>query len=326
MAPVGSTHRQPPRLLVSVGVWMGVALVPVLALLLRPDPTEPTAPVAPEPVAEAAPNIDLATNTARFVSECGYSHSASNDPIVFPGRPGESHFHDFFGNTATDADSTHATLAQGATTCQGTADLTAYWAPALFRYGEHVEPLTVHAYYRVASGVDPATVEAFPPGLKMIAGDAMADSPQSTAVVAWSCDRSPVVSTEPMQCPKGAPLSLRITFPDCWKGANDDQANLDSADHRSHVTYSDGAGCPISHPVAIPQLTLAVRYPIHGPTEGLSLAPGSLLRGHADFFNAWDPAKLDNEIESCLQRGVVCVIPGSTGHHAAFAEDLQGHL
>lgn len=321
------SQRRPRRLLVSIGVWVGVALVPVLALVIRSDPPQRAAPEdTAEPVAYPAANVDLATNTARFVSECDYSHSAGNDPIVFPGQPGESHFHDFFGNTGTDADSTYATLAEGTTTCQGAADLTAYWAPALYRNGEHVEPLSVHAYYRVAPGIDPESVEAFPEGLMMIAGDATASSPQPTEVVAWSCDRSPVVSSAPRQCPKGAPLSLRVTFPDCWQGAGDDEPALDSEDHRSHVAYSDGDGCPPSHPVAIPQLTLAVRYPIYGPTDGLSLAVGSLLQGHADFFNAWDPARLDNEIESCLQRGVVCVIPGSTGHHAGFAEDLQGQL
>ncbi|KAA0235282.1 MAG: hypothetical protein JJLCMIEE_01614 [Acidimicrobiales bacterium] len=325
MDPARTSHRQPRRLPVSIGVWIGVALVPVLALVVRPDPIETTDPGDPaEPVAYAVPNVDLATNTARFVSECGHSHSANNDPILFPGQPGESHFHDFFGNTGTDADSTHATLAEGTTTCQGAADLTAYWAPALFQHGEHVEPLGVHAYYRVAPGTDPESVRAFPEGLMMIAGDATASSPQPTEVVAWSCDRSPVVSAAPQQCPKGAPLSLRVTFPDCWRGGG--EANLDSADHRSHVAYGGGEGCPPSHPVAIPQLTLAVRYPIYGPIEGLSLAPGSLLQGHADFFNAWDPAKLENEIGSCLQRGVVCVIPGSTGHHAAFAEDLKDQL
>ena len=40
----------------------------------------------------------------QFKVECGWSHSAPDDPIVHPGTPGRSHLHDFFGNTATDAD------------------------------------------------------------------------------------------------------------------------------------------------------------------------------------------------------------------------------
>ena len=34
----------------------------------------------------------------RFI--CQASHEAYNDPIVFPGQPGKSHLHTFFGNTA----------------------------------------------------------------------------------------------------------------------------------------------------------------------------------------------------------------------------------
>src|SRR4051812_19414717 len=32
-----------------------------------------------------------------WITECPYSHSAKDDPIKFPGRPGASHLHDFFG-------------------------------------------------------------------------------------------------------------------------------------------------------------------------------------------------------------------------------------
>lgn len=49
----------------------------------------------------------------QFVVRCGYSHSLPDDPIVFPGQQGASHLHDFFGNTATDAFSTQASLLAG---------------------------------------------------------------------------------------------------------------------------------------------------------------------------------------------------------------------
>lgn len=42
----------------------------------------------------------------QFVVECGFSHVATDDPIVHPGQPGASHEHVFFGNTTTDAAST----------------------------------------------------------------------------------------------------------------------------------------------------------------------------------------------------------------------------
>ena len=36
-----------------------------------------------------------------WITECPYSHSAPDDPIRFPGQPGASHLHDFFGVTTT---------------------------------------------------------------------------------------------------------------------------------------------------------------------------------------------------------------------------------
>ncbi|MGZ4760164.1 MAG: DUF1996 domain-containing protein, partial [Acidimicrobiales bacterium] len=105
----------------------------------------------------------------QFVVKCGFSHTASNDPIVHPGMAGMSHSHDFFGNRGTDATSTAATLQGGVTTCNKQADTAAYWAPTLFDHGQPVTPLGLVAYYRPAPGVDPTTLEPFPDGLMMIA-------------------------------------------------------------------------------------------------------------------------------------------------------------
>jgi hypothetical protein len=38
----------------------------------------------------------------------------------------------------------------------------------------------------------------------------------------------------------------------------------------------------------------------------LQLASGSLLTGHADFVNSWDQEKLEDEVELCIGRDVVC--------------------
>ena len=70
-----------------------------------------------------------------FVVVCTFSHRAPDDPIVFPGKPGLSHGHTFFGNTATDASSTAYRLRGGATTCDHADDLGAYWIPTLPRRG-----------------------------------------------------------------------------------------------------------------------------------------------------------------------------------------------
>lgn len=254
--------------------------------------------------ANGAPDRVLAGPQGRvgqFVVECAFSHMAADDPIVHPGESGASHLHVFFGNTSTDAHSTLASLDAAATTCDQQLDRAAYWAPALFRDGEPVEPLTSTAYYRAGPDVDPAVVEPHPAGLRMIAGDASAIEPQPKSVVAWTCDTSSVREVLPPACPDGTTLRLIVTFPDCWDGVH-----LDTGDHVSHVAYSAGGVCASGHPVSIAQLQFSVEYPVRGPTAGLELASGGLITGHADFVNAWDPDKLATEVDHCLRRAKVC--------------------
>ena len=238
----------------------------------------------------------------QFIVECGYSHMAPDDPIVHPGHSGRSHQHVFFGNTDVDADSTVEDLEAGDTTCDQRLDRASYWAPALLDHGVPVEPTSAVAYYRPGVGIDPTDIEPYPHGLMMIGGDQAASEPQSLDVVAWSCGTGSVREVTPPVCPDDRPLRMAVSFPDCWDGER-----LDSPDHHSHTARSDGA-CPDSHPVALPQLLLAISYPITGDGHDLSLASGSLLTGHGDFFNAWDEDKLRTEVESCIHRGVTCKV------------------
>lgn len=251
------------------------------------------------------PNSDFSYDGAMFAASCPLSHSARNDPIVFPGRPGLSHRHDFFGSTETDADSTARSLRRaGTTTCDVAGDSASYWAPALLRDGVPVAATVAEAYYRVAPGVRAADVEAYPAGLAMIAGDAHTHAPLPTAIVGWGCGRAPTASSTIPTCPTERPLNLRVTFPDCWNGRS-----LDSPEHVTHVAYSGKRGCPAGFPVAMPRLTLVVSYPVAGDPTGLEPASGAPLTAHADFLNAWDQDALAQNVRSCLRRGVVCSVP-----------------
>ena len=136
----------------------------------------------------------------QFKVECGYSHSANDDPIVWPGRPGASHRHDFFGSTAVDAHSTGGSLVGTQTTCQQRLDTASYWAPSLFVDGEPVEPIDLKAYYRTGPGIDPGDLVPYPTDLALIAGDMHATEPQDTDVVAWHCGASPDLRAEPPTC------------------------------------------------------------------------------------------------------------------------------
>jgi hypothetical protein len=248
----------------------------------------------------------------QFVVKCGFSHADTDDPIVHPGHHGASHRHDFFGNRGTDANSTAASLLGGDTSCNIKLDAAAYWAPSLLDRGEPVTPLGSIAYYRPAPGMDATTLEPYPAGLMMVAGDGDATGPQPAEVAAWSCGTSSAVQPTPPTCPAAAPLRVRITFPDCWDGEH-----VDSPDHRAHVARSSSGRCPASHPVPMPQLTFHIRYPISGGDHELSLATGPLYTAHADFLNAWDQPALTNEVERCLHIGVVCNVASNRAEDEA---------
>lgn len=246
----------------------------------------------------------LTRSRGRLVVECHASHSAPDDPIVLPGEPGLSHMHDFFGATEADAFSTAESLEGGPTTCQIKQDRASYWAPALYDNGDKVDPASSDAYYRAAPGVDPATVQSLPFGLKIIAGDSSSSEAQSTEIVGWGCGRNPRLTTAPTQCSERAELRLHVVFPDCWDGIN-----LDSEDHKSHMSYSDGGRCDDDHPVPVAQLEFIVQYPFWDDPSMLVLASGSPYTAHADFFNTWEPDALEHEIDACVKRDIVCGVP-----------------
>ena len=239
-----------------------------------------------------------------FFSDCRLSHAAPDDPIVHFGIRGGSHPHDFFGNTSTNAYSTLASLRRHGTTCGRSADTAAYWVPALYQDGAVVKPLGIDVYYQLRTT---GRIEAFPPGLKIVAGNAAATSPQSTKVVFWDCAYPPGPGrhvSSPPKCPPRRPtmrrfrpdkahLLLNVNFPDCWDGRR-----LDSSDHQTHMAYSVNLRCPRSHPVKVPKLRLSVMYPTRGGS-GLAFASGGLISGHADFFNAWNQSQLERIVAAC---------------------------
>ena len=240
---------------------------------------------------------------AQFLVECPFSHVLDDDPIVYPDQPGASHTHVFFGNETANAATTYATLVAGSTECDQQLDRASYWAPALFDEETLMTPDKVVAYYRAGVGVDPLSVRPYPQGLKIIAGNASAQAAQSNAVVAWTCGVSIERLVTPPTCSEARPLRMLITFPDCWNGTQ-----VDAPDHFSHMAYSSHGACPADRPTAVPQLQLSIVYGFSGDPSKLSLASGSILTGHADFFNGWDEAKLASEIAVCLHRQVVCGI------------------
>lgn len=256
---------------------------------------------SPSQNAPDAPVAGAQGRVPQFIVECPFSHALADDPIVFPGLPGSSHMHLFFGNDTADAFSTTETLLAGDSHCDQRLDTASYWVPALFDGDAMLTPAKSVAYYRPGAGMDPTSVQPYPAGLKIVAGSAGAEAPQSTAIVAWTCGTGIAREATPPTCPTSRPLRFLVTFPDCWDGRN-----LDSVDHASHMAYSNGGACPAGHPVPVPQLQFSVVYGFSGDPAALRLASGAVITGHADFFNAWDTAKLSSEIRQCIHRAVVC--------------------
>ncbi len=241
-----------------------------------------------------------------WVAVCSVTKRALDDPIVFPGQPGKSHDHTFSGSLAINPSSTAEELLRSATNCTNSGDKSSYWMPTLLVNGKPHLPYQVRAYYRARTR-DTTQLQPIPFGLKMLAGDMMATSPQDARIAGFQCrieGHGATVKKQslPPQCGSKALFEMSVTFPNCWDGKN-----LDSPDHRSHMSYASGYKCDSAHPVQIPQLTLAERF-APGTTGGkITLtAMNSPLTLHADFFNAWDPRSLDALMKYCIYAHRFC--------------------
>lgn len=283
-----------------------LSMILILVLLLSMPGSHPLAahalqvgPVGHVLKAPAMPPI------GEFVAYCDFSHRLHEDPIVFPGQLHASHSHDFFGNITAGANSTTESLLAGGSTCDPVADRSSYWAPTLYdAQGVEIGMERATFYYLVHVN-NPTTLQPFPLGLKIIAGNAKATKPDEAEHIKWSCLGAPDSSTgDFVTCPAGSKLELLVNYPDCWDGVN-----LDSANHKSHMAYSADGVCPATHPVAVPALQFKLRYNTAGG-PGLKLSSGAGYTAHADFFNAWEADAQLNRLQ-CLHELIKC---GPEGH------------
>jgi hypothetical protein len=240
------------------------------------------------------------TETAKgvFIVNCPFSHRKQVDPIVNPGPSGtpSAHMHDFMGNRSVDSNSTYASANAAATTCALLGDKAGYWAPTLVApNGSFVAPRRALVYYR-NNPVKYGTTTAFPPDFRLIAGGVGVGPPNA----GWSCqqDASNMVAT-PLSCGSEG-MVLHVKFPNCWNGVSTDSSN-----HRSHVTYPTGSSCPSTHPVKVPEIFLHVRYPPGASGSTYKLSDGT-VSPHADFWNTWQQAKLEQLVRDCLRAGKSC--------------------
>jgi hypothetical protein len=245
----------------------------------------------------SAQEEDGPANEPAFSVRCDFSHRNNDDPIVRPGERGAAHSHDFFANTSTNYRSDYDSLRAAGTTCLNPADKSAYWIPTLSWNGNVLKPRAGIFYYR-GNRLDPKTVQAHPAGLKVV--------PNTN--VRWQCviDGGGAFTADPPTRCSSRVLLVRIQFPDCLASGK-----LDSADHRSHMTYSTRpAGstynqCPQTHPIPVPMLVATIKFNLPSTRGEVTLSSdhagehGDSM--HADFFNAWDQAVLEDLVATCIR-------------------------
>jgi hypothetical protein len=256
-----------------------------------------------------------AQSDAVWQVKCPYVGSNWSDPIVYPAQPGVSHRHDYFGTPADAFTTTESLLATSARCAFGANSFKAepddhagYWAPAIIYKRKPIDMsrTQLDAYYFLGEHHPP--VSPFPLGLKIVAGDANATAPQSAQVIRMRCvdnhgGRGPNQQSIP-DCRKGPydTVVIVVLFPECWDGVH-----LDSTDHKSHMAYAISTGCPQTHPVKVPKLSMTIRYlgDWHGG-PGSQFSSGGAYSAHADFWNAWVPERQAALVEGCLNALLNC--------------------
>lgn len=236
-----------------------------IAALLEPHSTHTTGDGAAE-----------TEGSFRFICEAG--QVLADDPIVYPGQPKKSHAHQFYGNLATDANTTYAGgRTNGLTTCTNMLNRSHYWMPAMLNgNGEVVRPDYIAIYYKrkakFQAECDPTNVKfigqcvGLPNGLRFIFGVDMVTGTIPTGEIKFKCvepgdvshtERADIVAAAADCVASNAHLALTIIAPDCWDGNN-----LDSPNHRSHLAnkiidpVTGNPKCPSTHPKFIPHFQL----------------------------------------------------------------------
>lgn len=258
-----------------------------------------------------------------FRFRCKPSHLLFDDPIVFPGQPGKAHLHMFFGNTLANGNSTYESLrTSGNGSCDGgPLNRSAYWMPALMNEnGKVVVPDLVTIYYKKHPGTN-----HIPRGLKMIFGYDHRYPDKKN--MNWKCSTGggQYSTIAEVSCPAtvngNSQLMVTLSAPSCWDGKN-----LDSTDHRSHMSYGayNGYGeyvCPDTHPVNIPTFSMLVSWSHLGSAEyskwrlssdhvsandpTSAPIPGG-TSFHTDWFGGWDDSVMDMWIDGCMNQFKSC--------------------
>ncbi|MDH6551756.1 hypothetical protein M2162_005853 [Streptomyces sp. SAI-041] len=253
--------------------------------------------------------------------------------IVAPGvANGAHHLHDYVGNQNNDAFASDQELAGASTTCQNQGDKSSYFWPVLRlqngqqdfdqnndgggkegNVGKILQPAQAQLKF---VGNKKGNVVAMPTALRIITGDAKAFvNGNANANVNWSCtgfenkvqlhDKYPI-------CPQGSQVVRTTNFQSCWDGQN-----IDSANHRTHVSFVQADGTCANGFKAIPQLQVRLVYNVPAPKlqNGTVVNPYAVdtfpenlhkpITDHNDFINFFSQNTM-NKMVNCINTGKRC--------------------
>jgi hypothetical protein len=249
------------------------------------------------------------------------------DPIVSPGQVA-GHVHTISGGNGFAFDMDYADArSSSCSSCPIKQDLSNYWTPSLYYQHQNGSFENVKqsgdgtgiyggmtVYYLQRPGPNNDKLKAFPEGFRMLAGNPFkrnhTDDFASEAVSFVCLDYSGGSSTSDglptKNCPDG--MRAQVFFPSCWDGVN-----LDSADHKSHMSYPiggsyDSGKCPDSHPVHLISIFYEVNYDVgdfgnmwYGSSSPFVFAQGDPtgFGFHGDFVNGWDVPTLQKAVDEC---------------------------
>ncbi|MEU0250578.1 DUF1996 domain-containing protein [Streptomyces sp. NPDC006235] len=294
------------------------------------------APITSVQPGAGSPRQGTKASRGSFTTDCGVNENGlfnSDNIIAAPGvTNGAHHFHDYVGNQANNAFASDQDLAEAKTSCVDQGDKSSYYWPVLRlqngtqeqdakspgggiegNAGEIVTPKQVTLTF---VGNPRGKVTEMPRLLRIITGDAKSfvNGP-ANANASWSCtgfeDRQ-LKDKYPL-CPQGSDVVRTFKFQSCWDGRN-----IDSANHRTHVAFTDAAGnCPSGFR-PIPQLVQRIVYDVDAPSleDGGRTTPlfavdsfpeqlHKPVTDHGDFINVFDE-DLMREMADCINDGRAC--------------------
>ncbi|KAL9113706.1 MAG: hypothetical protein Q9227_002151 [Pyrenula ochraceoflavens] len=253
------------------------------------------------------------------------------DPFLSAGVP-SNHVHNIFGADKFSANLDYDTMQQSTCNTFGPKDDNSnYWYPGWYFHDPkngsfELVPTHLEIYYHLDPA--PGYRQEFPPGFRMISGDAMTRTVEPDNIAQKSnnfiCHGATDNNGNTIPDVKGSPgfadggftfcgaypgYSGEIWFPFCWDGINE----FEASDPYAHVTFptnTDGSPntgkCPDTHSTPLPQLFMEFhhdldlfkgRYTQQDQPFVLAMGDPTGLGNHADFHNGWKKGVLQDAMK-----------------------------